>query len=181
MKNPAMPTQKSPRSSSDIALQGNLAAEARALANDVPVPDQLLAALQQRRLYPDALQFLCHWLDPQERAWWGTLCLWHTMGPDLPGPAAGALRATVQWIQKPSDGRLQAVAALGESAGGMSSPIGRLAMAVVAADHPVRSGDRLLSALLLAAARAAPLKPGRLQSQFVELGLEVAHGQNHWM
>jgi hypothetical protein len=174
-----MPTQTVSRSTADIARSGTLTLEAQILMADHSTPASFVQSLVQRRLYADALHFLCSWLPPREGAWWGCLCVWHVSRPALPEPARPAYQATVHWVQNPTEQHRQATARAAEAADAVNHPAVRLATAAALTD-PTRAGNLLLSALLVAAARHRPLDATVTQREFVELGLEIAAGKNRW-
>lgn len=167
------------RTSAEIAAHADLSDEARSLVPACPAVDRLIEGLRGRGLYADALAVAYHSLPRREAAWWGTLCLWYAAHSQPAEDETAALHALVRWVQDPTPERLNAVGASSESARGMDSPAGRLALSA-ASDDPVLAASLAVSALLLASARAEPLSPDRPRRAFLELAHDLTHDLNLW-
>lgn len=175
----------------EIGRRCELGDEAHALLRDHLRPEAYLDLLGQKELYPDAIRFTAQWLSKQAAVWWGCLCTWEVCRPQPPGPIAAALKAAVHWVQDPSEENRRAAEAAGEAAG-PGTPAGAVALAAFwsggnmsRADlpqvppPPLLTGTTIAAAVLLAAAQS-PTPAAVSCCRFLQLGREVAAGQNRW-
>ena len=164
--------------------QPPLSADARKLMARGLTPAAFVERLQAKGLHEDAMVFVAFVLPPRDRAWWGCLCVWNKARPDPAPPEAGALRAVLDWIQKPGDEARRASGAAARVAG-LATPAGAVAQAVFFSGgsisapglpdvHPSPEAmpDLIASALRLAAALEDPTRLDRCFRHYVWLASE---------
>jgi hypothetical protein len=185
----------------EVCRNFDLKEEARPLLREAQSPREFLTALAANKRYAPAIDFLAHALPPREAIWWGCLCLQQARASQLPPVEAAACKAAVAWVLDPSESNRQAAKSPAEAAK-LSTPAGGLAMAAtwtggslappmsnsnpkVPPPPPVPPGPFVpakvvAGAILLAAAKADPVRILDTQRQFVELGVGVAEGRFVW-
>jgi hypothetical protein len=177
----------------DISASCRLSRAAVELAAKQPVPVAYVEQLAAEGLATDALAFVAHWLPKRAAIWWGCLCLWHTRRPTLPPAEEAALRAVVQWVREPNEARRLSLEDAAEAAGDLRTAAGGLARAAfvsggslvppglpVVAPPPGLTADTVTQVLTVAALHPSPECADDTARHFLELGLEVARGENRW-
>jgi hypothetical protein len=177
----------------DISASCQLSEPALKLAAKEPRPVAYVEQLAAQGLAADGLEFVAHWLPKRAAIWWGCLCLWHTRRPTLAPAEEAALRAVVQWVREPNEPRRRSLEAVAEAAGNLRTAVGGLARAAffssgslvppglpVVAPPPGLTAHTLAQVLTVAALDARPEHAGDAHRHFLELGLEVARGENRW-
>lgn len=179
---------------SEVCARFDLREDARPLLSPAATPREFLEALVANRQLASALSFVAHALPPREAVWWGCLCLRHASGPALPPEDAAACKAAAEWVLEPTDERRNAAAAIAEKTG-VGTPAGSLATAVawtggslsppdpkvpVVPPGPWLPAKAVSGSVLLASAKADPVRIADVQRSFVELGFGVAEGRVVW-
>ena len=178
----------------EVCARFELREEARTLLTPTATPRAFLETLLERRQLPAAMSFLAHALPQREAVWWGCLCLRHAYGPS-PAPAdAAALKASAEWVLEPTEDRRMTAASLATEMG-VGTPAGSLATAVAwtggslgppnpkvpeVPPGPDLPAKAVSGAVLLASAKAEPLRIEETQRTFVQLGIDVAEGLVTW-
>jgi hypothetical protein len=167
---------------------------ARPLLTPSATPRGFLETLELSGQLPSALSFLAHALPPREAVWWGCLCLRHASAAAPPPAEAAALKAVAEWVLEPTEERRGIAATLAETAG-IGTPAGSLATAVAWTGGSLSPPDpqvpkvppgpwlpakAVSGAVLLASARADPVRIENVQRSFVQLGRDVAEGRVTW-
>jgi hypothetical protein len=177
----------------DISATCKLSNRAVGLVAKHSAPVAYVEQLAREGLAADGLEFVAHWLPKRAAIWWGCLCLWHVRRPTLPAAEEAALRALVQWVRDPSETRRRALDAVAAAAGHMRTPAGGLACAAffsggslappglpVVAPPPDLTAHTVAQVLGVAALHTHSARAGETHRHFLELGLEVARGENRW-
>ncbi len=180
------------KSAAEVSVRARLGEEARALLAEGMTCRQYLDQLVERHLDADAVQFLAHALPKREAVWWACLCAVQVLGPE-PAPAAtAALDAARAWVIDPKDEKRRATfpaaeaADLGTPAGCTAAAAyfsgGSLAPANLPAVAPAEhlTAHLAASALTLAAVIKEPEKAAEKHASFLQIGLEIASGQQAW-
>lgn len=176
----------------EIYQHFNLKEETRPLLRDGSTPREFIEVLLAQRLFAAGIEFLAHALPPREAIWWGCLCLRHAGGPQLPPPEQAAAKAAAQWVLDPKEENRAAAQAPAEAAG-IGTPAGALAHAArwtggslsppdlpAVPPGPFMPAKAVAGSILLAAAKADPVKIADNQRLFLELGVGVAEGRFTW-
>jgi hypothetical protein len=178
----------------EICEHFELRQEARAILTPTATPLGFLEGLLARHEYASALSFVAHALPPREAVWWGCLCLRQACGPGLAPPDAAAVKAAAEWVLEPTEGRRRTAAVLAEETG-VGTPAGSLATAAawtggslappdprlpVVPPGPYMPAKAVSGAVLLASAKAEPVRIAEVQRAFVLLGIDVAEGRAVW-
>jgi hypothetical protein len=176
----------------EVCKNFELKAEAKPLLDDGMAPLEFVQVLAKRKQGIAAVQFLAHALPAREAVWWGCLCVRHVSDGELPPAEAAACKAAVEWVLQPTEENRKAAQAPGEKAG-IGTPAGGLAMAAtwtggslappnvpVVPPGPFVPAKAVAGAILLAAAKAEPVKIADTRRLFVELGVGVAEGRFVW-
>lgn len=177
----------------DIAAGCNLSAPARERIAGNPAPAKYVEQLASEGLAADGIAFLAHWLPKRAAIWWGCLAVWHVRRPALPPAEEAALRALVLWVREPNESRRQALQSAAAAADNMRTATGGLAYAAffsggslvpaglpVVAPPPELTARTVAQVLTVAASQPDPERAADTQRHFLELGLEVARGENRW-
>lgn len=177
----------------DISAGCKLSQPAVELAAKQPTPAAYVAQLAAEGLATDGLEFVAHWLPKRAAIWWGCLCLWHLRRPTLPPAEEAALRAVVQWVREPNEPRRRSLESAAEAAGNMRTSAGGLACAAffsggsltapglpAVAPPPDLSAHTVAQVLVVAPLYSNPEQTKDTYRHFLELGLEVARGENRW-
>ena len=175
-----------------VAAPCQLTVEARGLLRDDLTTSDFFKLLRDRRLDADALRFLALALPKRFSVWWGCLAVWQMARPDPPPQIAAALGAAVQWVLERSEISRRAAEQPGRNAG-LESSAGCLALAAFWSDGsmvppelpavpcpPHMTGRLIGNALLLAAVQRDALEYRAHYRQFLQLGTEIAQGENLW-
>jgi hypothetical protein len=178
---------------SEISAACKLSEPARGLVATHAAPVAFVEQLARDGLARDGLEFVAHWLPKRAAIWWGCLCLWHVRRPTFPPAEEAALRALVQWVREPTEPRRRSLEAVAEAAGNLRTPAGGLACAAsfsggslappglpVVAPPPELTAHTVAQVLVVAALHTHPECAGETYRHFLELGLEVARGENRW-
>jgi hypothetical protein len=166
--------------------------EARARLRPALQTVDFFAELRASDLLADARRVLAHALPPRRALWWGCLCAWEAYRPEPPADVLGILRGLTEYVQQPDDGQRRALRALGMAAG-MNTLAGHLALAAfcstgslskpglpTVSPAPFVTGRLVGVAVYLASVKRAPARYRERLAQFLEVGLEVARGDNLW-
>jgi hypothetical protein len=152
--------------------------------------DTFLKTLTDRNRWEDAVRLLPLCLSPREAIWWGCLCTWHVTQSATREPDRKALAAAVNWIVDPCPMNRLAARLPGETAG-IRTSAGCLATAAYWAggsppDRPMLTpppyltGRLVLAAVFFAAVFAQPMLCEQRYRDFLEIGMRIVHGENHW-
>jgi hypothetical protein len=165
---------------------------ARKLLRPDLTPAQYLETLMEQQKYPDAIRFLAYALPKREAVWWACGCVRGTLDATCPPAVQTALQAAEKWVVDPSDDNRRAAMPAAESAG-LAEPAGCVAAAcfwsggslappnlAAVAPAPHLTAHVVAAALLLAAVRTEPERAMEKQRKFLQLGLDVAAGNNRW-
>jgi len=175
-----------------ISNVAELGEDAMALVRPDLHPLELVAALMDKALFPDAVRFIAHALPKREAVWWGWVCARRAAGDNPPPNIKAALDATERWIAQPNeDNRRQAMAAaqtaeLSTAAGcaGLAAFFSGGSLSPPEAP-PVPPGEFLTAkavagAVIFAAVAKQPeLAPEKFRS-FVAQGVEVTNRVKLW-
>lgn len=176
--------------SREIASRCDLSSEAKSLLRDRMTPDAYVAALMKEGLVHDALVFLANWLEKREAVWWGCQCLWLVFGPKSTPALQMAVQGIVRWVIDPNETTRRQCEAVSNLLT-LSHPVGTLALAAFGSSGSLSSPDlppapppasltpSAVVGALVAAADKLPDTPQAYQ-QFLQIGLDVAHGRNLW-
>ena len=99
-----------------IVSVSEMTEESVALLEPRMQPLDYIAALMEKRLYPDAVRFLAHALPKRESVWWAWMCARKAAGENPPPKIKAALTATEKWIADPSDVNRRAAMEAAETA-----------------------------------------------------------------
>jgi hypothetical protein len=180
------------KSVQQVAQHCPLSEEARQLINKNLTTRKYLNLLLDKKLYPDATQFLAHALPKRESVWWAYLCARQAHGPN-PAPAiTTALQMTEKWVIEPKEDTRWANLAAAEEAG-LDTPAGSAAAAAFVSGGSlgpptipvIPPGEYLTAqeaagAILLAAVLTEPDKAPEKFQRFLSQGIEVANGKLRW-
>jgi hypothetical protein len=185
-------TRRDSEKAAEICRRFEVGDDARALLRDDLTADAYVERLIAKQLYDDALKFVAHSLPKREAVWWGCLCVWKMRRPNPPEKEAGALDAAVHWVIEPAEEHRRLAETAGQKAGA-DTPSGALALAAFwsegsmapagqpeVAPPPYLAGQTLAAVLDLVLAEAEGDRRADHQSQFLQLGREVARGENRW-
>lgn len=101
----------------DISALAELSPEALALLRPEDAPPAFIAALVEKKLYPDAIRFLAHALPRREAVWWAWVSARRAAG-DAPAPKIkDSLDATEKWIAQPDEDNRRAAHAAAQAVG----------------------------------------------------------------
>lgn len=177
---------------STICENVKLSDPARELLDDELEPKTYFELLVKNGLDKDAVLFMARWLPKREAVWWGCLCAWSACRPNPPEEVDAALKATVRWVQDPSEDNRQATRLIGKAAG-PQAPAGGIALAAFhnsgsisrpglpeVLPPPGLTAKMIASAVVLATNQGDPSKIADRRRQFLRLGLEVVSGKNLW-
>ncbi len=183
---------QAPETAAAVCRQYEPSDDARAMLRDDMSPEAFLDALSGAGMYDDALDFTARWLPTREGVWWGCLCAWNVHRPQPPEPIEKALEAAVGWVLEPAEPNRRAAKAAGDGAR-LSTAAGALAMAAFysggsltepgqpeAAPPPGLAAATVAAAVRLAVYQGDPAGRVQRQRELLQLGLEVASGQNRW-
>jgi len=175
-----------------ICSVAELGEEATALLRADIQPQDYIALLMEKGLFPDAVRFLAHALPKREAVWWGWVCAKRASGENPPPPVKTALQATEKWIAQPNDenGRIAYTAA---EAAQFSTPAGCAGLAAFFSGGslappdlpPVPPGEFLFAkpvsgAVIFAAVSAEPAKAPEKFRQFIAQGVDVTIRLKLW-
>lgn len=162
-----------------------LSEEATKLMEPKALAPTFFDKLINAKLYPDAIRYTSRLLTPQAAIWWGCLCLWHVKRPGDNEKLPNALRATVQWLQDPSEKRRREAEAAAKAAG-TTTPEGTLAYAVFLSGGSISVPDqtevptkphytpKCVANVVLAASRLGPASETmQRQLTFLQLATSV--------
>lgn len=110
-----------PAKAADLTKYMTLGEEAKATLAPDMTPDQFLAALSERKLFSDAIQFLAHYLPKRQSIFWAMTCTRQVFAEPTP-EAEKALKAAERWIAEPTDENRHAAFKAGEEAEGSTAP-----------------------------------------------------------
>src|SRR6185369_2566208 len=99
-----------------LSAVAELGEEAMALVRPELHPLDLVAALMEQSMYPDAVRFIAHALPKREAVWWGWVCARRSAGEKPPPRIKSALDATEKWIAQPNDDNRRRAMAAAEKA-----------------------------------------------------------------
>lgn len=180
-----------PLSAVDIAKHVLLQELARRLLRPDLSPRAYFDRLIFHGLWVDAIRIFPHLLPNQSAMWWGCQCLWDVARCGDSAEAKDTLRAVLRWVVNPSEAHRQAAHPVERSA--LKTPWGCLAMAVAwsggslsdpglpVVPPPQPATARMVSgAVLLAAVQREPMRYEERHRRFLDLGLQIAAGQNLW-
>jgi hypothetical protein len=180
------------RTAQDICALAPLGPEALSLLQGQQSPADFFNALLEKGLYRDAVRFAAHLMQPAQAVWWGCVCVWEALKPNLAPKPAAALQAALRWVLEPGEPRRREAESAGKSAG-VDTPAGALALAAfhtegsmapanlpAVAPPPGLAAQTLSAAILLAAAQGpADQKEHRLR-QFLSMAIEVSQNWDSW-
>jgi hypothetical protein len=148
-------------------------------------PASFVERLQSQDLNEDALIFTAYVLPPRDLAWWGCLCAWKDARPSPPAHEEEAFRASMRWIQNPSEETRRGAGAAARHAG-LRAPAGIVAQAVFCSGGsigepgqpsleppPETMPDVMIAALRVAAAREDVTAVDRCYRRYVWLARDV--------
>jgi hypothetical protein len=174
--NPASTASTPAKTAAEICTRFELDAQAKPLLRDGIAPPEFVAALVQRGLYAAAIDFVAHGLVPRQAVWWGCLCLQHALGERLQPTDKAAASAAVRWVMQPNEENR----ALAESASKPADPLSPAAALALAASQtagqPFVFAKSVARAVKLASIKTEPANIAKRQRSYVELAVEVAHG-----
>ncbi len=166
-----------------ICARFDVTKDALALLREGMTPAEFLDALLASRQHVAGIDFLAHALAAREGVWWGSLCLQHACGNDLPAPDRAALRAAVEWVLQPTEANRAAAQAPAQAAG-LVSAAGALAMVASLKENaeppPIPPAKAVANAVKTATTKGDPARIVDTQRLFVELGIGVAEGRFSW-
>ncbi|MCZ2342110.1 MAG: hypothetical protein LC104_09990 [Bacteroidales bacterium] len=180
------------RNAADICEWFPLQPAARLLLEAHLTPRQFWDRLVEAGHLADARRLLAHTLRPESAIWWAMLCLEQSLQcKPLERPEESAAWAAVgHWLMAPSESHRRRAEAMSRGAG-ITSAAGILASAVFLSGGSIsRPGlpgvypapylcGRLCGVVVyLAAVRIDPARYRVRLRQYLQLGLEVAHGWN---
>jgi hypothetical protein len=186
-----MPPEASPANAADIARRAELSGDARAVLGDGMPPPKYLDALMQKDLMDDAYAFVAHWLPRRQAVWWGCQCVWNLYRPTAAESEAAALRATVRWVQDPSERNRRACEAAARTAG--TTPAGALAQAAFFSSGSLAPANQpdvppppeltpkaIGQAVLLAAVNMPADRQPEYHAQCLALAGDISQGKHSW-
>jgi hypothetical protein len=181
-------TKVSAKNAAEVCGLYDLSIDAQKLLQEHLAPRQFVERLVEAERHFDALEFLAHALPKREAIWWACLAVRHAQGAELPSKESVALKATVEWVLEPDEGKRRAAQAAGEAAD-FGTPAGCAALAVYgsggsltppnlpeAPPEPTMTAKAVSGCLALAAAKVDPADSAHVQRQLVELGIAIAEG-----
>jgi hypothetical protein len=144
-------------------------------------PSQLLGALRDRQLWPEAMRLLAYGLPEREAVWWSCMCVRHS-GPAMPDSERAAVAASETWVRRPGpETRRQAALAL--VAAGYGVPGAGCAFGTIWSHRkrflPDLCGGRGAAMAVSRAASRDTTEPRHIQRRhltFFESGLNIGNG-----
>ncbi len=175
-----------------ICAVAELSEDAAKLLKPQMHPREYMAALSEKKLFPDAVRFLAHALPKREAVWWGWVCARRSAGSNPPPKIKAALDATEKWIAQPTEENRRAAheaakAAEISTAAGCAGLAAFLSGGSLAPPHapPVPPGEHLTAkavtgAVIFAAVSSEPEKAPEKFNNFLAQGLEVTTKIKLW-
>jgi hypothetical protein len=182
----------SAKTAAEVCKRFALGEPAKKLLRDDLTPGQFLELLLGQQQHLDAVRLLANGLPKQEAVWWACLCARSAAGTNLAPKTAAALQAAENWVADPSEDNRRAAMAAAEAAE-LGTPAGSAAAAafwsggsltppnvpaVPPPDHLTAHG--VAGAVMLAAVQTEPAKATEKYRRFLDLGVDVANGNNRW-
>ncbi len=175
----------------EICQNIRLSKEAAKLPQDGMEAQAFLDLLIEQQYFADAVHVLAHSMPKREAIWWACLCSRPESAAAAPPPAAAAQEAAEAWVIDPTDEKRRAAHAAAEPAG-IGTPVGLTCEAVFFSGGsigppdvaPVLPKEHLAAtfagnAVVLAAVADPKTIPTKYR-QLLELGQQVASGENRW-
>eukprot|EP00913_Durusdinium_trenchii_P028467 g26695.t1 len=176
----------------DVAAKCEIEPEALQQLQDTMTTREYVEHLIENDHVDAAIGFLAAALPKREAVWWGYQACGGADSDSLPEDLRTPLDAARQWVVDPSEENRRAAETAANS-GGLTTPASCVAMAaflsggsLAPADlDPVPPPDHLTAhtigcAINIAAVSGDPAKIDEKKKQLLELGIEVADGQNRW-
>ena len=113
----------------ELAKIANLTDDAQALLRDDLSPSKYLAALSEKSLFKDAIQFLAHGMQVPTAIRWASACVKEFQAPDPKAKGKESLAVADKWLQSPDEKTRWAAKKAADDAE-MSSAADCVAMAV---------------------------------------------------
>ncbi len=175
-----------------VCLHFDLTDEAKPLLVDDQPPESFLEQLIKHGRYIDAIKFMAHGLPKREVVWWVCQCVRGVEAACQAEADQQLVELAEQWVCRASEEHRRAAMEAAEKSG-YETPAAWAATSaawsggsLAPPDQPVvPPGEHLTAhaasgAISLAAAKAAVKDINQQFKTFVEVGLEVAKGANHW-
>jgi hypothetical protein len=174
------------------ATVAELGEEAMALMKPDMHPEDFVAKLMDKQLYPDAVRFVAHALPKREAVWWGWISARRAAGENPKPKIKTSLESTEKWIAQPTDeNRREAKAAaeaaeLGTAAGcaGLAAFFAGDSLAPpdcpAVAPGPYLTAKAVAGAVNFAALAGDPRQSPEKFKSFVAQGLDVTKRIKLW-
>jgi hypothetical protein len=169
-----------------------LSEEAAALMRAELHPQEYVAVLMDKTLFPDAVRFMAHALPKREAVWWAWRCARRVSGAQPPLAVEIALNACEKWLKQPNEDSRRAAMAAAEKAE-FSTSAGCAALAaffsggsLAPPDAPAVPPGEYLTAkavagsVILAAVSREPEKAPEKFRSFMAQALEVTSRIKLW-
>lgn len=124
----------------ELAKIANLTDEAQALVRDDLSPSKYLAALSEKSLFKDAIQFLAHGMQVPTALRWASACIKEFQAPDPKAKGKESLAAADKWLESP-DEKIRWEAKKAAEDAEMSSASDCVAMAVFLGGKSIAPAD----------------------------------------
>ncbi len=169
----------------ELAKIANLTAEAQALLQDDLSPSKYLAALSEKSLFKDAIQFLAHGMQVPTAIGWASACVKEFQAPDPKAKGKESLAVADRWLKSP-DEKTRWEAKKAADDGEVSSAGDCVAMAVFlggksvappevpdAPPPPYAAQKMAAGGILIAAVAHAPEKAPEKYRRALEMGKDM--------
>ena len=128
-----------PARAADLCKYFTLGDEARQALLPELTPDQFLQILVEKKWFPDAVQFLAHYLPKRQAVFWAMTCVKQS-GMEQTPPGEAALKATEKWIAASNEENRQATLNAANDADTSTAP-GATALAAYYSDGLPATAD----------------------------------------
>jgi hypothetical protein len=179
-----------PSRAADLCKYFTLGDEAKNALTPEMTPDDFLRLALEKKWYPDAVQFLAHYLPKRQAVFWAMNCA-RQAEPAPPPQVEAALKSAEAWIADPTDDNRKATLNAANDAD-TATPAGATALAAYYSDGLPTTPDPKMNAkayfmtakltggaVLMAATADRDQAIARLEA-FVNRGVEIAaktHGR----
>lgn len=180
------------KTAAEVCAKFVLGDDAKPLLKDSMTPSLFIAALTEKAHFSDAIKFIAHALPRPEAVFWAYSCAKEVAGDKPADSIAKALSAVHKWLLDPSEDNRRATQPAYEAAD-LGTPAGCAAAAafwsggsMAPKEAPVvpppdnLSGHGVASALMLAGVVKEPEKFKDNYTAFINRGLAIASGKQHW-
>ncbi|MCC9606834.1 hypothetical protein LOC68_15880 [Blastopirellula sp. JC732] len=180
------------KEASQAASLCDLSEDAQKLLAKEPDSARFFKALVDGEMHDDALLFAAACLAPMDRIWWGVMCVWESLRPDVNDDDDLLLQMLVGYLREPNEDlrwKCRTMAKRKE----VSPQLKMLAHALFHSGESVtpaggpklKPSPKVPVALIATAIKSAATACGQkkkvgMKPEFLRLAMEVSRGQHNW-